>query len=314
MSRRRWHGCASIIDIDSAQLRCNALAIPKRHNPIYPLKLLIKLSRPRFWFYTAGPFLLGYMAGLSAPRELRTPAFWLPFLYFLVPANVFLYGINDLFDADTDALSVKKGAQEHRLATPEHRLVIGLLIGVGILDLIFASVLVSKTEFYGLALFALFIVLSALYSAPPVRFKARAFLDSYSNALYVLPGLLGYVLTAHQFPPILIVLAAIAWAAGMHAYSAIPDIQPDQAAGIRTAAVALGEKRALLFVLANWSAAALLAIGSLGAIGLPALVYPLIALVLYQSARWSVAAVYWWFPYLNALIGFLAFVYLAAAS
>ena len=271
---------------------------------------LLKLSRPRFWMYVAGPFLLGYLAGSPTPRDLRTAAFWLPFLYFLLPANVFLYGINDLFDAETDALNAKKDAQEHRLARRERRGLMILLVSVGVPDVIFAIALLFAGKVTAAGVLALFVGLSAAYSAPPLRFKARAFFDSYSNALYVLPGFLGYLLTADRLPPPLIMLAAICWAAGMHAYSAIPDIEPDRAAQIRTVAVALGTRRALLFVFANWLCSALLAIVALGPLALPALVYPVIPLALYARPRWSVARVYWWFPGLNALVGFLAFLYL----
>ncbi len=267
---------------------------------------LLKLSRPRFWMYLAGPFLLGYLAGQSAPRTLLTLGFWLPFLYFLVPANVFLYGINDLFDTDTDHLNPKKDAQEHRLAERQRGILIALLIAVGVLDVIFIAALPIPIW----PLFALFLLLSAFYSAPPIRLKGRAFFNSYSNVLYVLPGFLGYFLTAQRLPPLLIMVGAACWAAGMHAYSAIPDIVPDQNAGIRTVAVALGERRALLFVLANWLIFALLSVGVLGTPALLMLIYPLIPLALYLRSEWSVARAYWWFPVVNALIGFLAFLYL----
>lgn len=254
--------------------------------------------------YLAGPFLLGYLAGLPAPRDLRTPHFWLPFLYFLLPANLYLYGINDLFDTDTDQLNTKKGAQEHRLIRRERGILIALLIGVGVLDALFFAALPPVMW----PLFGLFLLLSTLYSAPPLRLKARAFFDSYSNVLYVLPGFLGYWLTAGHLPPPAIIVAGACWAAGMHAYSAIPDIEPDQEAGIRTVAVALGKGRALLFVLANWLIFALLVTATLGLIGALSFIYPLIPLVLYMRPQLSVARAYWWFPGLNAAVGFLAFL------
>ncbi len=265
---------------------------------------LLTITRPRFWMYTAGPFLLGYMAGLPIPRDLRTPSFWLPFLYFLLPANLYLYGINDLFDADTDTLNAKKDAQEHRLARRERGILIGLLVGVGVLDAIFFAALSP----HWWPLLALFILLSTFYSAPPLRFKARAFFDSYSNVLYVIPGFLGYALTAGHLPPLSIIIGAACWAAGMHAYSAIPDIEPDAHAGIRTVAVSLGERRALLFVAVNWLIFAVLITLELRFVGAISFIYPLIPLVLYARPQFSVARAYWWFPALNAIIGFLAFL------
>jgi len=44
-------------------------------------------------------------------------------------------------------------------------------------------------------------------------------------------------------PPIAALAGAWLWAMGMHTFSAIPDIEPDRAAGIRTTATLLGEGR-----------------------------------------------------------------------
>ncbi|MEP7284132.1 MAG: prenyltransferase [Chloroflexota bacterium] len=267
---------------------------------------LLKISRPRFWFYTAGPFLLGYIVGLpTGYREIYPIRFWILFAYFLLPANLFLYGINDVFDRASDALNDKKSAQEHRLADQEQRgviatLIIIMFISAGMLMLIPVALW---------WIFGLFLFFSVFYSAPPLRFKARPFLDSYSNVLYVLPGFLGYALTANRYPPLAIVVGAICWAAGMHAYSAIPDIEPDTQAGIRTVAVVLGKQRSLLFVAANWTIFALLIMATLGPLGAITLLYPAIPLALYFQPNINVARVYWWFPALNGLMGFLVFAY-----
>lgn len=268
-------------------------------------RTLLKISRPRFWFYTAGPFLLGYAAGLPAPRNLFTPGFWLPFLFFLVPANLYLYGINDVFDRDTDRLNQKKTEKEHRLEVREARLLQGVLAGIATLALI---ILVSLPDWTAVGLFVAFMALCTAYSAPPLRLKGRPFLDSYSNVLYVLPGYLAFYLTAGRLPPTAIIIGGALWAAGMHAYSALPDIVPDRAAGIQTVAVFLGERRGLGFVALNWTLFAILMIGALGLPGMLALIYPIIPLILLAFPSGTIERVYWWFPYLNALIGFAAFV------
>jgi lycopene elongase/hydratase (dihydrobisanhydrobacterioruberin-forming) len=271
------------------------------------LRRLIKISRPRFWFYTAGPFLLGYMAGLPKPRDLFTPMFWLPFLFFLIPANVFIYGINDLFDRETDALNAaKKGdaARENLLTDEQARMLRFVLFGVIFLAGLYFIVLPGTLT---RGIFALFMLLCTVYSAPP-RLKAIPFLDSYSNVLYVLPGYLGYTLTAGTLPPAPILIGGMLWAAGMHAYSALPDIAPDREAGITTVAVRLGERGGLIFVMLNWLVFALLMLSVIGAIGLPTLVYPLIPLVLLFRPPGTIRRVYWWFPLLNGAMGFLAFV------
>ena len=64
------------------------------------LRYLLTLSRPRFWLYLAGPIAVAVPFGVSATDGLFTPVTLPLFAYFLLPANVFLYGINDVFDAD----------------------------------------------------------------------------------------------------------------------------------------------------------------------------------------------------------------------
>jgi 4-hydroxybenzoate polyprenyltransferase len=274
------------------------------------LPRLIRGSRPKFWLYTAGPFLLGSFAGLPPPRNLLTASFWLPFLYFLVPANAYLYGINDLFDLETDRLNARSDELKGEAVLTGRSLTVQRIVvcAILILDILILALLPDTPARIG---YALFVALCTLYSAPPVRFKARPFLDSYSNVLYVIPGFLGYYLAAGGWPPLTIIGAGALWAAGMHAYSALPDIEPDSRAGIATVATALGERRGLLFVMFNWIGFAALIIVALGAYGLPTLLYPLMPLALYLNPRWSVARAYRWFPFVNAGFGFLAFVLIA---
>ena len=72
------------------------------------LRYLLVLSRPRFWLYLAGPVAVGVTYGIGDVSGLFTPTTVALACYFLVPANVFLYGVNDVFDADIDELNPKK--------------------------------------------------------------------------------------------------------------------------------------------------------------------------------------------------------------
>jgi len=71
---------------------------------------LLRLSRPRFWLYLAGPVVVGVAYAARTPAELFAPIAVALFAYFLVPANVFLYGVNDVFDADIDVETQKKNS------------------------------------------------------------------------------------------------------------------------------------------------------------------------------------------------------------
>ena len=65
---------------------------------------LLRVSRPRFWMYLLGPFMIALAAtSLRPPVEV-----WLLGLYLTLPANLLIYGVNDLFDVETDRLNPKK--------------------------------------------------------------------------------------------------------------------------------------------------------------------------------------------------------------
>ncbi len=267
--------------------------------------MLFQVSRPRFWLYLAGPYLVGYCAGAASISELLRPRFAAHLLYFLWPANLFLYATNDLADADTDRFNPKKGTREHYLR-PEER---GYLAVAALLGGLIGAGLAPTSGWSGAAYMLAFLALGAAYSLPPLRFKARPGLDSASNVLYAMPGFLGYVQTAGQAPPLLAFLGAASWTAAMHLFSAIPDIAADRAAGLSTTATALGARRSLALCGALWTVAWLSLVALLP--GWPVVwlgaVYPLVCLALwFRPSR--TGRIYWLFPWLNAATGFVLFL------
>ena len=259
---------------------------------------LFRLSRPRFWFYLAGPVVVGVAAAAETVPELFGLAGLVLFGYFLLPANVLLYGVNDLFDAEIDTENPKKGDREARWqGSPA---VLASVVASGLLSV----VVFALTPPAAWPWLAGFLLLAIEYSAPPLRFKTTPLFDSLSNGLYILPGVAAYAAVAGGQPPMLAVVGAWGWTMGMHTFSAIPDIEPDRRAGIRTTATWLGERRTYGYVAAYWlaSAAAFAAVDlRLGAL---MAVYP--AFVTWV-ARSSVAVdrAYWWFPALNTAVGTL---------
>lgn len=295
---------------------------------------LLKVSRPRFWLYLGGTYLVGAAAGAESYNDLLQ---WQPLLhlaFFLVPANVLLYGINDVFDEDTDQYNTKKdGAKETRVtfATKSKLWTAVMFSLLGGITLFFWE----TSQLESIVLGAFFI-LAIAYSAHPLRFKARPWIDSLSNVLYILPGILGYLHTSTNDHsalifssdtsieialnvivtgiPWLALAAGWCWAASMHLFSAIPDIKADAQAGLRTTAITLGRKGSLIACSILWVACAAL----LAALAAPwwilvmACVYPLIPLsllIMRANTRPSrIARVYWIFPWLNGFVGFLLFV------
>ncbi|GAA0717220.1 4-hydroxybenzoate polyprenyltransferase [Halorubrum trapanicum] len=262
------------------------------------LRYLLVLSRPRFWLYLAGPVAVGVTYGIDAVSGLFTPVTVALACYFLVPANVFLYGVNDVFDADIDELNPKKEGREARWRGS--RPVVAAVVASGALGLATLAITPRVAWPYLLG----FLVLAVGYSAPPLRFKTTPFLDSLSNGLYALPGAAAYATVAGTHPPLAALAGAWLWTMGMHTFSAIPDIEPDRAAGIDTTATLLGEGRTYGYCFAAWTAAAVgfwLVDPRLGALlG----VYPLFVAWVARSSI-SVDRAYWWFPALNTVVGTL---------
>lgn len=267
------------------------------------LQKVVKISRPRFYPYLLGPYAIGAILGVTDVKELTNTLYLLGFLYFTFPANLLIYGINDLFDQDTDQHNRKKGSYEHKLQLAETSLLTSVILLCGILTLLYAWQLPARASWYLLA----FIVLGIGYSVPPIRFKARPFIDSFSNILYILPAGVGLALgTLSPSFFSLPVLAACLWAVGMHCISAIPDIAADTRAGLKTTAVLLGHVKASYFVASIWLLAVLLSIPHLGVISLLFFVYPALALLMARSADKS-HKIYSFFPVLNTLLGMVLF-------
>jgi len=262
------------------------------------LRYLLVLSRPRFWLYLAGPVVVGVAAAAETVPDLFLPVGFALFGYFLLPANVLLYGVNDIFDAEIDTENPKKTEREARWQGGPA--VIGSVVASGLL----AVPLFAITATAAWPWLAGFLVLAVQYSAPPARFKTTPLLDSLSNGLYILPGIAAYAAIAGMQPPAMAVVGAWLWTMGMHTFSAIPDIDPDRRAGIRTTATWLGKRRTYGYVAACWLAAA----GAFAVVnirlGTLMAVYPIFVAWVATSSV-AVDRAYWWFPALNTAVGTL---------
>jgi len=259
-------------------------------------RYLFVLSRPRFWLYLAGPVLVGVSYGADSVSELFAAPAVVLFGYFLLPANVYLYGINDVFDRDVDETNPKKEGREARYRGGA---AVAVVVAVCGLFLAFVAAPLPRQSWPYLAAWFL---LGTEYSAPPLRFKTTPFLDSLSNGLYVLPGAAAYAAVAGAHPPLLAVAGGWLWAMGMHTFSAIPDIEPDRRAGIATTATRLGRDGAFAYCAATWLASA----GVFALVdyrfGLLLLAYPVLVFGI-RRLRVDVDRAYWWYPAVNTVVG-----------
>ena len=64
-------------------------------------------SRPISWVNTAFPFGAAYL--IAGGFDL---VFWLGVVFFLIPYNIAMYGMNDVFDYESDIVNPRKGGVE----------------------------------------------------------------------------------------------------------------------------------------------------------------------------------------------------------
>ena len=153
----------------------------------HSLRMLVKVSRPFCWLWSPLPFLIGLLGSASAITPLS--AFQLFLLSF--PYCILLYGINDIYDYESDRINRRKGSiYGIRLDSAYHPFVKRASLIVVILMM--ASSIFTFNLINILSMASL-LVLSYCYPAPPARLKARSPLDSISNgAIFLFVVLLGF--------------------------------------------------------------------------------------------------------------------------
>lgn len=269
------------------------------------IRRILVMSRPRFWSYLAGPYLIGYTLAANSIDSFFTLPFLYTLFYFLIPANLFLYGINDYFDRDVDRKNPKKTSYESRVTVDEMPAVLNFTL----ISLIFTLPLFAYMNAYGLAILLCFLLLSAFYSVPPIRFKTMPFFDSASNMLYILPGLLGFAQISPSIVSFSTLVYLSCWPAAMHLFSAIPDIDADRGAKINTSATYFRKTWSLTVCLLLWLIFAVFAT-SVNPLFVVSFMYPSIPLYLLYHHDVSIESVYRKFPLFNTFIGTILFAYL----
>ena len=140
------------------------------------LEQLVLSSRPLSWINTAYPFAAAYYL---ATRELDL-AFWIGTIYFLIPYNLAMYGINDVFDYESDLRNPRKGGVEGAVLDRSlHRTTI-IAVLVTNIPFIVALVLLGSPASWAVLAVSLFAVVA--YSAKGLRFKEVPFLDSITSS------------------------------------------------------------------------------------------------------------------------------------
>jgi 4-hydroxybenzoate polyprenyltransferase len=213
------------------------------------LRRLLHISRPVLWINTVGPAIVGVW--------LTTGELWrwetLPLLLWLtLPFNLLIYGVNDVFDQETDAKNPRKGSLEGAKIHPEE--VRPIWRGVLLTNVSFLIYFLSVLPYGAIFWILLYTVLFTGYSAPPLRFKARPYLDSLSNAAYAFPLVFVPLALGEEvvWPA---ALGLMAWSAAKHTFDAVQDVDEDRNVSITTTAVRLGVGGVVLWSGAWWTIA-----------------------------------------------------------
>ena len=264
-------------------------------------------SRPVSWINTALPFAGG---ALAAGAGEAVGAWFLPLLlWWGIAYNLYLYGINDLYDLATDRKNPRKGGAEGALLKysdlPTLRRLLLVAAGSAAPFLLTGVASVPSTCFLGL-------LLATMYSAPwLLRARAIPVVDAVISAThFVVPAVAGLALGgAFQHDWIAPLVAFFFWNMGSHVVGALQDVEADRNCGIATVGTLLGVRGGGWFAIGFYAVAGLLLVVQgeplqrLGALLPLASVISLLPLVAGRPTHTAARAAWRRFMLLNLFLG-----------
>ncbi|NQZ85451.1 MAG: UbiA family prenyltransferase [Nanoarchaeales archaeon] len=200
---------------------------------------MIKISRLILWIGGLSLFFLGTKIAQVDFSYL------LVFYYVLLsfPVNVIVYGLNDIYDYESDKLNPRKNtAQGLILEKTYHKLVLKY---VWIFSLLFISIS-YLVNLYVFLFSILFVLLCYVYSVPPIRLKTKAPIDSMVNGIgYTLFFILGLYFNGFNGLYLELILTLVFLFFGGHIFFTVLDYESDKIVGDKTFAVKYGKNFAL---------------------------------------------------------------------
>ena len=221
------------------------------------LRVLLASSRPLSWINPAYPFALAY---LLLAQPVSVPVLVVGTLFFLVPYNLAMYGINDVFDYESDLRNPRKGGVEGAVLAPAFHRPTLLAAAITNVPFLVVLVLLGGPASWLVLLISVFAVVA--YSAPVLRFKERPVLDSITSSThFVSPAVYALALAgvAPDARTVLLLAAFFCWGMASHAFGAVQDVPSDREAGIGSVATVLGARVTVLLAAALYLAAGVFA-------------------------------------------------------
>lgn len=279
------------------------------------IKKLLLISRPISWLNTAYPFAAAYLVTGGSLNA----TFWIGTLYFLIPYNLLMYGINDVFDYESDIRNPRKGGIEGAKEQKAfHPIIVWSAVLLNIPFIIWLLLNGTAVSNFVLTLLVFFVL---AYSVGGLRFKEIPVLDSITSSIhFVGPMVYAMVLTGLSPAFIPFITAFFLWGAASHAFGAVQDIVPDRAGNLASIATVLGAKATVRIVFLLYITASVLVMtqGILASVvGITGLIYAAnVFPYLNISDRTSEAANKGWrrFIWLNMFAGFVITIVLIIQS
>jgi len=198
---------------------------------------LFKVSRPISWVNTAYPFAATYLVlggGVNIVFIIGT-------LFFLIPYNLLMYGVNDVFDYESDIRNPRKKSIEGAVeAKSFHPTILWSSLILAVPFVVALALLSPPLSVLVLAALLFFVV---AYSAKEFRFKEIPFLDSITSSIHFV-GPMIFAITATGFQPKAwpFALALFLWGIASHAFGAVQDVVPDRAGKLKSVATIIGAR------------------------------------------------------------------------
>jgi len=223
------------------------------------LRQLFVASRPVSWINTAYPFAAGMLlttGRIDASLIVGT-------VFFLIPYNLAMYGINDVFDYESDLRNPRKGGAHGAVLDRRfHRVTLWAAALSCAPFVVFLVIVGSPVSWLVLAASLFFVV---FYSAPPLRLKERPVADSITSSIHFFSPLV-YALAlagaAWTWSLTAVVVAFALWGIASHAFGAVQDVVADRDARIASIATVFGARRTVRLAIACYAAAGLIVLAA----------------------------------------------------